>query len=85
VRFARTGALEQVLGLPRVRSSIGIDLSLALRYRPRLDEHVAFSLGAAGLVPGDGFSDLEPALCVRPGCADAGKLWSTFVRLELTY
>lgn len=85
LRFSRPEALEPLLGLPDVRATIGIDAALTLRYRPRLDEHMAISAGGAVLFPGEGWRDLEPALCVRPGCAGAGSLWSGFVRLELLF
>jgi hypothetical protein len=84
LRFHRTGALAQILGQP-LGSEIGFELGVSLRYRPLLNEHVILGAGAAGLRPGAGFADLEPALCASPGCASAGRLWDAYVRLELAY
>jgi hypothetical protein len=84
LRFHRTGALAQRLGQP-VGSEIGIELGTSVRYRPLLNENVILGGGVAGLLPGSGFEDLEPALCPQPGCARAGQLWNAYVRLELAY
>jgi hypothetical protein len=84
LRFHRTGALEQRLGQP-VGTEIGIELGTSVRYRPLLNENVIFGAGVAGLLPGSGFQDLEPALCASPGCARAGQLWNAYVRVELAY
>jgi hypothetical protein len=84
LRFHRTGALAQRLGQP-VGSEIGIELGTSLRYRPLLNENVILGGGVAGLLPGSGFEDLEPALCAPPGCAWAGQLWNAYLRVELAY
>jgi hypothetical protein len=84
LRFHKTGALEQRLGQP-VGTEIGIELGTSVRYRPLLNENVIFGAGAAGLLPGSGFEDLEPALCQKPGCAGAGQLWNAYLRVELAY
>ena len=85
LRFHRTSSLETLLGLPSVRPEIGVEVGAGLRYRPFLNEQAAISTGFAVLVPGQGWKDLEPALCAEPGCAGQGRPWNAFLRLELAY
>ncbi len=54
--FDETDTLEVYLELPDVETDIGVELFLGTQYRPFLDNHVIFSVGASTLLPGDGFA-----------------------------
>jgi hypothetical protein len=53
-----TAVLEQILFQQDIHRSIGYDYSVGFRYRPLLTENIAFTFGAAGLTPGQGFRDI---------------------------
>lgn len=88
LRFNRTEPLELVLFQPRIRHEIGHDLGAGIIYRPFLNENVVLAVGASGLRPGTGFTDIYSSNCngTPQGCG-AGRptLWSAFVTLKFTY
>jgi hypothetical protein len=58
LRFHHTDSLELLLFQRRVRSDIGIDGSLGVRYRPFLNENVIITAGIAALAAGGGLRDV---------------------------
>ena len=75
LQFANTQSLEQVLQDNDIPRDIGIDISLGLRYRPRLNNNIIFTFGAAALVPGNGFKALY----------GSETLYSTFLGTTFTF
>jgi hypothetical protein len=58
LRFANTGALEQITGRPDLGSGIGTDLSVGAKFRPFLNENLFFVYGAAVMFPHGGYARL---------------------------
>jgi Carboxypeptidase regulatory-like domain len=58
LQFMHTAVLDQILFQQDIHRSIGYDYSVGFRYRPLLTENIAFTFGAAGLTPGEGFRDI---------------------------
>jgi hypothetical protein len=78
--FDNTNVLEQYLSQPHVARFIGTDLSSGLEYRPLLNNNVILTVGAATLIPGQGFKDLYDR-----GRPDAVALFMGFLDVTLTY
>ncbi len=75
LQFDNTSSIQYLLQDRRIRKDIGLDLSLGLEYRPFLNNNVIVNVGAAALVPGNGFKDIYTS----------ETLYSTFVSMTLTY
>ncbi len=56
--FADTSALEVLRNQGNISRDIGLDLSLALQYRPFMSQNVIFNFSMAWLQPGDGYRQL---------------------------
>lgn len=56
--FADTAVLEAARMQAGIGREIGLDLSLALTWRPLASQNIVLRLSAAALVPGSGFKDL---------------------------
>jgi hypothetical protein len=75
LHFANTSSLESDFGRP-VRSDIGVDLSLAVQYRPLGIDNVFFTAGVSELIPGGGMNDLS---------GSSAKLFGTFVTATFVF
>jgi hypothetical protein len=78
--FDKTNVLEQFLLKPHIDRFIGGDLSTGIEYRPLLNNNVILTLGAAVLIPGQGFKDLYDR-----STRDATSLFFGFLDVTLTY
>jgi len=58
LQFMRTEPLQLLLFQGNIHRPIGYDYSIGVRYRPPLTENFSITAGAAGLTPGQGFSDI---------------------------
>jgi hypothetical protein len=58
LQFADTATLEAARMQAGIDREIGLDLSLALTWRPLASQNIVVRLSAAALVPGRGFEDL---------------------------
>ncbi|HEX4074332.1 MAG TPA: carboxypeptidase-like regulatory domain-containing protein [Candidatus Acidoferrales bacterium] len=58
LQFMRTEPLELLLFQGNIHRPIGYDYSVGVRYRPPLTENFSITAGAAGLTPGQGFSNI---------------------------
>lgn len=58
LRFANTGALEQITGRPGLGAGIGTDLSVGAKFRPFLNENLFIVSGMAVLFPHGGYARL---------------------------
>ncbi|HEX4003526.1 MAG TPA: carboxypeptidase-like regulatory domain-containing protein [Candidatus Acidoferrales bacterium] len=58
LQFMRTEPLQLLLFQGNIHRPIGYDYSVGVRYRPPLTENFSITAGAAGLTPGQGFSDI---------------------------
>ncbi|MGC2333701.1 MAG: carboxypeptidase-like regulatory domain-containing protein [Candidatus Acidiferrales bacterium] len=58
LQFMRTEPLQLLLFQGTIHRPIGYDYSVGIRYRPPLTENFSITAGAAGLTPGQGFSDI---------------------------
>lgn len=58
LRFARTGALEQITGRAALDGGIGTDLSVGAKFRPFLNENLFIVTGASVLFPHGGYASL---------------------------
>lgn len=56
--FARSHILQQLTGNPNITNPIGVDLSMATKWRPFENENMFFVFGAAMLVPRGGYAQL---------------------------
>jgi len=56
LRFDDSASIETYLELPNVEREIGVEFFFGTQYRPFLDNHVIFSVGASTLLPGAGFA-----------------------------
>jgi len=75
LQFADTSTLELILGDDKIGRDIGLDLSVGLQYRPFNNQQAIVTVGAAALIPGQGFDDIYAS----------ETLYSTFVSLTLAY
>lgn len=75
LRFAATESLELIQFDDKIGSEIGYDLSVGVQYRPFNTQNVVFTVGAATLIPGNGFQSLYTS----------ETLYSTFVSATFTY
>jgi len=88
LRFNRTEPLEFVLFQDSIRHEIGHDLGVGFIYRPLLNENIILTVGASGLRPGVGFTDIFTSNCsgTPQGCgAGSPTLWSTFMKVKFVY
>ena len=58
LRFAQTGALEQITGDPGIDSGVGTDLSFGAKFRPFENENLFLVTGAAVMFPHGGYGRL---------------------------
>jgi hypothetical protein len=58
IRFARTGALEQITGQAGLGAGVGTDLSVGAKFRPFLNENLFITPGFAVLFPHGGYGRL---------------------------
>lgn len=58
LRFARARVLQQLTGDNLINNGIGWDLSVAVKFRPFLNENVTIVFGASMLVPQGGYGRL---------------------------
>jgi len=58
LRFGDTRVLEYLRNQARISREIGLDLSLALQYRPFMTQNLVFNLSLAALQPGAGYRQL---------------------------
>jgi hypothetical protein len=56
--FADTSVLEVLRNQGNISRDIGVDMSVALQYRPFMSQNVIFNLSLAWLQPGDGYRQL---------------------------
>ncbi|MCP5282668.1 MAG: hypothetical protein H6930_13910 [Rhodoferax sp.] len=56
--FGDTSTLEYLRNQSNISRDIGIDMSLALQYRPFMSQNVIFNFSMAWLQPGDGYRQL---------------------------
>jgi hypothetical protein len=56
--FGDTAVLEVARSQGDIERDIGLDLSLALTWRPLAIQNLVFRLSAAALLPGDGYEQL---------------------------
>ena len=56
--FDDTATLEVARNQASIDTNIGLDLSLALIYRPLVSQNIVLRLSGAMLVPGQGYEDL---------------------------
>jgi hypothetical protein len=75
LQFADTESIKQILHDNKIGRDIGIDLSIGVQYRPLLTNNMIFTLGAAALIPGNGFEDIYTD----------DTLYSCFAAITLTY
>jgi hypothetical protein len=78
--FDRTEPLQLFLFQQKIRRSIGTDLSLGFEYRPLLSNNIIMKLGAATLLPADGFRDIYGTFR-----NDVSPMFAAFVEAVLTY
>jgi hypothetical protein len=58
LRFARAGVLRQLTNDPGIDNRIGADLSVGLKFRPLLNENMAYVVGVSALFPQGGYARL---------------------------
>ena len=73
--FAQTETLELIQFDDKIGAEIGYDLSIGVQYRPFNTQNVVFTVGAATLLPGNGFDALY----------NNDTLYSTFFSATFTY
>jgi hypothetical protein len=78
--FDKTNVLEQFLAKPHIDRFVGGDLSTGVEYRPLLNNNVIVTLGAAVLIPGQGFKELYDRRV-----PDARELYFGFLDVTLAY
>jgi len=74
LRFDNTTTLERILFQAPIDKEIGWDFGAAVRYRPFLNENMAFIVGMTALVPGKGFKQIY----------ESATLFSAFTNMTLT-
>ena len=72
--FDTTEVLETFVFQSGIRTSIGIDMSLGLEFRPLLNDNLQIIGGVSGFIPGGGFKDLYSPLGGTPSDMFAGFL-----------
>jgi hypothetical protein len=75
LQFATTEPIQLLLHDNKISRDIGIDYSIGLQYRPFLNNNAIINIGAAALVPGNGFKNIYTSQT----------LYSFFVGVTLTY
>jgi hypothetical protein len=75
LQFDNTSSIQYILQDGRIRKDLGLDVSMGLEYRPFLNNNVILNVGAAALIPGNGFKDIYTSQT----------LYSTFISMTLTY
>jgi hypothetical protein len=75
LQFADTEAIKVILHDDKISRDIGVDLSIGVQYRPFLNNNAILTMGAAALIPGQGFKDIY----------DGAVLYSTFFGMTFTY
>ncbi len=91
--MAQTQCIETALQTNRVRSDLGLDASVGLKYRPLLTDNVIVSAGVGFFFPGGGYRDIYRQNTQRVAGFDDGQragkvdglLYNVFVGLTLTY
>jgi hypothetical protein len=58
LRFARAGVLRQLTNDPLIDNRIGADLSVGIKFRPFLNENMAYVVGVSALFPQGGYARL---------------------------
>ncbi|HZI18913.1 MAG TPA: hypothetical protein VEY09_09995 [Pyrinomonadaceae bacterium] len=58
IRFAQTGALEQLTGRPALDAGVGTDLSVGAKFRPFLNENLFIVPGVSVMFPHGGYAQL---------------------------
>lgn len=58
VGFAKTDIIEVLRQQGDVRKNIGLDLSIAATYRPKMTQNIVLRASLASIEPGEGFKDL---------------------------
>lgn len=58
LRFARAGVLRQLTNDQRIDNRIGVDLSVGVKFRPFLNENMAYVVGLSTLFPQGGYARL---------------------------
>jgi len=56
--FANTSSLEVQRNQGTISRTLGLDVSVALQYRPFFTQNVVINASAAALLPGQGFKEL---------------------------
>jgi hypothetical protein len=93
VRFHHTEPLQLVLFQDRIRTEVGWDLSLGLRWRPLLTDNIIVNVGGATFVGGDGFKDIYqtkefvfgPGGLETKSTGHTQNLYSAFLSVTLTF
>ena len=93
IKFAETAPIKYALQTNRMRSDLGVDASVGIKYRPFLTENVIISAGVGVLLPGGGYRDIYRQNTVTvPGFDDQSKggktdpfLYNALLTLTLTY
>ncbi len=75
LQFASSNTLQLLLNDNKIGRDIGYDLSAAVQYRPFLNNNAIVTLGAACLVPGQGFKEIYTPQT----------LYSLFTSITVTY
>jgi hypothetical protein len=75
LQFADTSSLKLLEFDDKIGRDIGFDISVGMQYRPWNTQNIVFTLGAATLIPGQGFGDLFTK----------ETLYSTFFSATFTY
>jgi hypothetical protein len=89
LQFDSTKVLEAYTFQNNISSTIGVDLSAGLEYRPLLSDNIILTGGYACLVPGNGFKDLfgttAPFTTANTGSPTIGILSQLFLQFVLLY
>ena len=75
IQFDKVAVLESILHQNDLGHNVGLDYSIAFRYRPLLIDNVIVVGGFSVLSPGSGFRDIY----------QSNTLFSSFLNLTLTY
>ncbi len=93
IQLAETKPIEVALQTNRVRTELGLDISIGFKYRPLLTDNIIVSAGVGFFLPGEGYRDIYRRNTIAvPGFGpqgDEGKvdkyLYNGFVTLTLLY
>jgi hypothetical protein len=75
LQFDTTQPLQLLLHDNKIGKDIGLDVSVGVQYRPFLNNNAIINFGAAGLIPGRGFRDINTSQT----------LYSIFTGITLSY